>query len=45
MGAYRLCALSGDLLPRMSVPEELVTGGPGEAKPVKGEDFDLGWFR
>ena len=45
VGAYRLCALSGDLLPRMSVPEELVTGGPGEAKPVKGEDFDLGWFR
>ena len=45
VGAYRLCALSGDLLPRMSVPEELVTGGPGEAKPVKGEEFDLGWFR
>lgn len=45
VGAYRMCALAGDLLPRMNVPQELVTEKPIEAKHVQGEDFELGWFK
>lgn len=45
VGAYRMCALAGDLLPRMNVPAEAISSDPKEAKPVKGEEFELGWFR
>lgn len=45
VGAYRMCALAGDLLPRMGVPAEEIKSGPKEAQPVKGEDFELGWFK
>ncbi len=45
VGAYRMCALAGDLLPRMGVPAEEIASGPKEARPVQGEDFELGWFK
>ena len=45
VGAYRMCALAGDLLPRMGVPAEEIKSGPKEAQPVKGEDFEMGWFK
>ena len=45
VGAYRMCALAGDLLPRMNVPQELITEKPIEARHVQGEDFELGWFK
>ena len=45
VGASRMCALAGDLLPRMGVPAEEIKSGPKEAQPVKGEDFEMGWFK
>ena len=45
VGAYRMCALAGDLLPRMGVPAEEIKSGPKEAQPVKGEDCEMGWFK
>ena len=45
VGAYRMCALAGDLLPRMGVPAEEIKSGPKEAQPVKGEDFEMGWVK
>ncbi|WP_303879087.1 TolC family protein [Desulfovibrio piger] len=45
VGAYRMCALAGDLLPRMGVPAEEIKSGPKEAQPVQGEDFEMGWFK
>ena len=45
VGAYRMCALAGDLLPRMGAPAEEIKSGPKEARPVQGEEFELGWFK
>lgn len=45
IGAYRLYALSGTLLPHLNIPPELITSNPKTAAPVQGEEFDLGWFK
>lgn len=45
IGAYRLYALSGTLLPHLNIPAELIADDPKTAAPVKGEEFDLGWFK
>lgn len=45
IGAYRLFALSGTLLPHLNIPGELITSDPKTAAPVQGEEFDLGWFK
>ena len=44
-GAYNLVALAGDLLTRLKVSPEILSAEPLPAPPVKGEDFELGWFK
>lgn len=44
-GAYNLVALAGDLLTRLGVPPEVLSAEPLPAPPVKGEDFEPGWFK
>lgn len=43
--AYNLVALAGDLLTRLGVSPEVLSAEPLPAPPVKGEDFELGWFK
>lgn len=45
IGAYRLVALAGDLLPRLKIPEDMLLADPAPAPQVPGEEHDLGWFK
>ena len=45
IGAYRLVALAGDLLPRLKIPEDMLLSDPAPAPQVPGEEHDLGWFK
>lgn len=44
IGAYRLCALTGDLLPILDIDTTLLYGTPKPAKPAPKEEFAPGWF-
>lgn len=45
IGAYRLAALAGDLLPRLKISEDAILAAPAPAPRARGEDFEPGWFR
>ncbi|WP_288229904.1 TolC family protein, partial [uncultured Desulfovibrio sp.] len=44
VGAYRLCALTGDLLPQMSINTGPLGQNPPEDKEDPREAFAPGWF-
>lgn len=44
VGAYTLCALTGDLLPSMSIDTRPLSENPAHDPQTKAEEFDLGWF-
>lgn len=45
VGAYRLCALTGDLLPMMKIDYKPVELNPDRDPKDPREEFDLGWFK
>ncbi|WP_300881870.1 TolC family protein [uncultured Desulfovibrio sp.] len=44
VGAYRLCALTGNLLPMLSIDTRPLDQNPPRDPKDPREDFDLGWF-
>ena len=44
VGAYRLCALAGDLLSVLSIDTEPLANNPAQDPALPEEKFDLGWF-
>lgn len=45
VGAYRLCALTGNMLPVLSIDTKPLNDNPVHDKVTKAEEFDLGWFK
>lgn len=45
VGAYRLCALTGNMLPWLSINTDPLLNNPPVDPEDKREDFDLGWFK
>ena len=44
VGAYTLCALTGDLLPVLSIDTKPLAQNPAHDPQKKEEEFDVGWF-
>lgn len=44
VGAYRLCALTGNLLPMLSIDTRPLSDNPARDPKDPREDFELGWF-
>lgn len=45
VGAYRLCALTGDLLPMLKIDTKAIDLNPERDPKRPEENFDLGWFK
>lgn len=45
VGAYRLCALAGNMLPVLSIYTKPLNENPAHDKVTKAEEFDMGWFK
>lgn len=44
VGAYTLCALTGDMLPVLSIDTKPLAENPAHDPEKKNEQFDMGWF-